>query len=122
MADAVTTTVINDGAVNLVVAFTNLSDGTGEAAVKKIDASDFLAENLKIEQVWYNVFGMAVRVLWDAGTDQDALILQGDGHFDFRSVGGVPNKVVGATGDINFTTVGHSANDSYSIVLALRKS
>ena len=39
MADAVSTTTIEDGERQLVVQLTNLSDSTGEAKVTKIDVS-----------------------------------------------------------------------------------
>ncbi len=39
MADAVSTTTIQDGERQLVVQLTNLSDSTGEAKVTKIDVS-----------------------------------------------------------------------------------
>ena len=39
MADAVTSQTIQDGARHVVMSFTNVSDGTGEAAVKKVDVS-----------------------------------------------------------------------------------
>ena len=38
MADAVTSqTILDDGGKNLIMKFTNISDGTGESAVAKID-------------------------------------------------------------------------------------
>ena len=39
MADAVTSQTIQDGERNLVMKFTNVSDGTGESAVAKVDVS-----------------------------------------------------------------------------------
>ena len=40
MADAVTSqTILDDGGKNLIMKFTNISDGTGESAVAKIDVS-----------------------------------------------------------------------------------
>ena len=46
MADAVTSQTIVDGERNCVMKFTNVSDGTGESAVKKVDVSA-LATNSK---------------------------------------------------------------------------
>ena len=39
MADAVATQTIQDGAKTAIFRFTNVSDGTGESAVTKIDVS-----------------------------------------------------------------------------------
>ena len=39
MADTVTSQTIQDGERKAVLKFTNISDGTGEAAVTKIDVS-----------------------------------------------------------------------------------
>lgn len=39
MADAVTTQTIQDGPSTAIFRFTNVSDGTGESAVAKIDVS-----------------------------------------------------------------------------------
>ena len=39
MADAVTSQTLADGPRNVVMKFTNVSDGTGEAAVTKVDVS-----------------------------------------------------------------------------------
>ena len=60
MADTVTTQTIADtSGVKFVVKMTNLSDGTGETLVKKVDASEltFMSEdgNRKISRVWYSI-------------------------------------------------------------------
>ena len=39
MADTVSTRILEQGERNLVVQLTNLSDGTGETGVVKVDAS-----------------------------------------------------------------------------------
>ena len=39
MADAVTSQTIQDSQTTAVLKFTNVSDGTGESAVKKVDVS-----------------------------------------------------------------------------------
>ena len=46
MADAVSTTPIEDGERQLVVQLTNLSDSTGETKVTKIDASALATNKL----------------------------------------------------------------------------
>jgi hypothetical protein len=82
------------------------------------------ASLVKIEKVWFATAGMAVNILWDATTPVLALPIPADasGEHDFTSIGGLVNpKATGYTGDIKFTTVGHTAGDSYLIVLQLRK-
>ena len=45
------------------------------------------------------------------------------GHLDFRSFGGIKNNAGGGiTGDIDFTTSGHTNLDHYTIILEMRKS
>jgi hypothetical protein len=39
MADAVTSQTLSDGDRTTVMKFTNISDGSGEASVKKVDVS-----------------------------------------------------------------------------------
>ena len=43
MADAVTSQTLSDGATTAVMKFTNISDGNGEASVKKVDVSTLTA-------------------------------------------------------------------------------
>lgn len=126
MADAVTTQTIIDGAQNVVMKFTNVSDGTGEAAVTKVDVSALSGapERVRIMKVHYATSGMAVRILWNATADVVAFLVppDGDGCHDFSCFGGIPNNGgAGVTGDIAFTTVGHTAGDTYTIILEMKK-
>ena len=45
MADAVTSSTIQDGERTAVMRFTNVSDGTGESAVAKVDVSALNADS-----------------------------------------------------------------------------
>lgn len=120
MADAVTSQTILDGSRNLVMKFTNLSDGTGEAGVKKVDVA--AGSTLRVQKIHYCVQGMVATLLWDADTDVRMVDLAGDGTFDFTTFGGLPNNGgTGVTGDINLTTTGHTSGDSYTIVLEMVK-
>lgn len=131
MADAVASQTLMDGPRYAVMKFTNTSDGTGEAAVLKVDASALAAgadgracTGVVIEKIQYMTKGMSVRVLWDATTDVLAFETptEGDGEQCFRDIGGLQNDAgSGKTGDVNFTTVGHTSGDMYSIVLHMRK-
>ena len=61
MADAVTTQTIQDGGKTAIFRFTNVSDGTGESAVAKIDVSSLAVEpitnaactSVVIEKIYY---------------------------------------------------------------------
>jgi len=124
MADAVTSQTLLDGERNVVMKFTNTSDGTGESAVLKVDVSALYGapSRVKIKRVKYTVSGMVARLLWDATTDATILDLQGDGEMCFESIGGLYNNAgAGVTGDILLTTVGHTSGDSYSIILEMVK-
>lgn len=125
MADAVSSQTLIDGTRNVVMKFTNTSDGTGEAAVLKVDVSALSGAPSKvtIEKIHYSVAGMVARLLWDATTDVTIVDLQGDGQMDLSCFGGLYNNAgAGVTGDILLTTVGHTAGDSYSIILEMQKS
>lgn len=123
MADAVSSQTLINSERNLVMKFTNTSDGTGESAVTKVDVSALGASEVKISKIHYSVAGMVVRLLWDATADVTIVDLQGDGCLDASRFGGLINNAgAGKTGDIQLTTVGHSSGDSYSLILEMQKS
>ena len=79
-----------------------------------------------LEKILYSTDGMALRILWDATADAFAWLVPANQHgaFDFRNLqsGGIANNAgAGKTGDVLFTTVGHTSGDSYSVVLEMRK-
>ena len=132
MADTVTSQTIQDGERVAVLKFTNVSDGTGESAVKKVDVSALNANkagesctSVSIARIHWFCRGMGVDIEFDASTNVLAVTLapdsSGDEYFDQFS--GIPNNAgSGVTGDIDFTTVGHSSGDAYSIILVLNKN
>lgn len=127
MADTVTTKTVFSGTRHMVMNFTNLSDGTGESAVTKIDKSTLVGPNglepsfLMIEDVQFNLYGMAVRIYVDATSPLTLLQLgEGTGDLNYKHAGGLSTKAAGATGDILFTTAGATANDSYDITIKFR--
>jgi hypothetical protein len=127
MADAVSTTVIEDGARFYTAQFTNTSDGSGESAVTKIDVSGLAKTNhnrscsaVRINRIWWRTVGMSVRILWDATADVAAWDCKIDdtGYIDFSSFDGLRNYAgSGKTGDVQFTTTGHSNGDVYVILV-----
>ena len=127
MADAVATTTIIDGPRKAVIYCTNTSDSTGESAIIKVDVSALsqspdldACTGVRLEKVAFSNVGMGVKILWDATADVIAMELPADysDTLDFKDISGLPNYAgVGKTGDIQFTTVGHSSGDTYSITL-----
>jgi hypothetical protein len=132
MADAVTSTTLVDSGRLAVIQFTNTSDGTGEAAVTKVDVSGLSSSSngqactgVRLAKIVYSTFGMSVKLLWDATTDTICWDLNSDytTDEDFTEFGGIANTAgTGKTGDINLTTTGASSGDSYVIVLTLIKN
>ena len=133
MADAVATQTISDGAKYATFKFTNVSDGTGESAVTKIDVSALAPKStdaspctgVRLAKIVYSTFGMSVKLLWDATTNTICWDLNSDytTDEDFTEFGGIRNTAAsgGKTGDILLTTTGASSGDSYVIVLTLFK-
>ena len=136
MVDAVTTQILENGPRNWAFSFTSLSDGTGESGVVKVDGSvsgplgvliagvtTYPTKYLKIIEVDYDVKGMALEIIWDATTPQNALVLGGFGHRKFHKFGGLSQVdpsgafLVGATGKIKFTTQGAMLNSGYTVIL-----
>ena len=131
MADAVSTTTIIDGTHRAVIQLTNLSDGSGEAAVQKIEvaalnsrADGTACNGVFIDKVHHSVVGFTqVQLLWEATTNSIAIALAQDsnGHMDFSDFGGIQSYGSGKTGDIMLTTIGDANLDSYVIILDLLK-
>ena len=132
MADTVTSQTIIDGAKTAIVKFTNESDGTGEASVKKVDVSALstngagdTCSSVTIKRIYWACRGMGVDIEFDASTDVLAICLPADstGDEEYDTFGGIPNNAgSGKTGDIDFTTVSASSGDAYSIILVLTKN
>jgi len=131
MADAVTTQTIQDGERNVVMRFTNVSDGSGESAVKKVDVSALAANSagqacteVHIQRIYWMTVGMSVKLEFDASTNVLLTHIPADATGDeyYDNFTAIPNNAgTGKTGDIDFTTVGHSSGDSYSIILEMIK-
>ena len=131
MADAVTSQTLSDGPKYAVMKFTNISDGTGESAVTKVDVSALASSadgdactGVVIERIWWQCIGMKVQILWDATSDQFCIELgeNQSGNHDYTIFGGLTNNAgTGKNGDIKFTTVGAAVADTYTVILYLRK-
>ena len=132
MADTVSSQTLYDGSKTAVLKFTNISDGTGESAVKKVDVSALNSDSdgnpctgVVIERLWWQCIGMKVQILWDASSNLLCIELgeNQSGDHDYTIFGGLTNDAgSGKTGDIDFTTVGHTSGDTYTVIMYLRKT
>ena len=139
MADVVTTQTIADTiGVKTVVKMTNISDGSGETLVTKIDASalNFVTENddRVIAKIYWAVNTTngksGVELLWaGSGTSSaNATIgfFSGTGYHDYFTAGNsIPNNATltantSPAGDILLSTKGFVAGDNYTIILEVR--
>ncbi len=131
MVDTVTSQTLLDGPRNAVMKFTSASDGTGEAAVTKVDVSALaphpsrgVCTEVRIDRIEANTQGMAVDILWDATADVLAWQIPQNTQDTkrWKEIGGLINNAGdGKTGDIKFTTRDHTAGDTYSVVLHMVK-
>ena len=130
MADAVATQILVDDTRRAVFKFTNISDGTGETGVVKVDVSALATyqgspcTSVAIQRVDAITIGMGLNMLWDATTDV-VILTMGENDFftfDFSRFGGLTNNAgTGKTGDILFTTVGAGSGDKYTVVMEVLK-
>jgi hypothetical protein len=130
MADLVTTQTIADtSGVKFVVKMTNLSDGTGEQLVNKVDASEltFMTEDgqRKIARVWYSINTAnnksAVELVWAGTTNATAMLLSGNGYMDLRTAGNeIPNNATTPTGDVLLSTKNFANGDNYTLIVEFR--
>jgi len=124
MTDTVSSFDIIKGPLLLVRNFENQSDGTGESGVTKIDLSTLLnyykqiPASLNILQIKYDCSGMQVQIIADGSSPKVLQTLSGFGTLDFEQSGGINTANTGTnSGNVLFTTIGASANDTYNITL-----
>jgi len=130
MADTVTTQTIADtSGVKYVIKLTNISDGSGEILIKKIDASEttFMSEDgaRAIARVYYSINASdnksGVELVWDGVTNATALFLSGQGVMDFRTDGNsFKNNAITPTGDVLLSTKNFANGDNYSLIVEFR--
>ena len=139
MADVVTSQTIVDAAgTKTVMKFTNISDGSGETLVTKMDASElnFMTEdaNRTLGKIYWSINTTngksGVELLWaGSGTSAaDATIgfFSGRGFHDYFTAGNsIPNNATltantSPAGDILFSTKGFVAGDNYTIIIEVR--
>ena len=139
MADVVTSqTIVDTAGTKTVMKFTNISDGSGETLVTKMDASEltFMTEdaNRTLAKIYWAINTTngksGVEISWaGSGTSKaDATIgfFSGTGFHDYFIAGNsIPNNATltantSPAGDILFSTKGFVAGDNYTIILEVR--
>ena len=139
MADVVTSqTIVDTSGTKTVMKFTNISDGSGETLVTKMDASalTFMTEdaNRSLAKIYWAINTTngksGVEISWaGSGTSSaDATIgfFSGTGFHDYFIAGNsIPNNATltantSPAGDILFSTKGFVAGDNYTIILEVR--
>jgi len=138
MADAVTSqTILDDGGKNLIMKFTNISDGTGESAVAKIDVSALTSSaitgqacnRIVLNKIWFSNVGMGFSLYWNATSNMFICQAPKDwaDTWDFtqssQNLPGIPNNAgSGVNGDLLLTTNDHTSGDTYSVLIWANKS
>ena len=132
MADAVATQTLFDGERMAIMKFTDISDGTGETKVTKVDVSTLNAssfgkacDGVTITKIHAMTHGMEVDMYWDATTDVfiTSVPQQQMYSMDLTQFGGLWNNAgAGKNGDVLFSTRDASAGDTYMIILEMVKS
>ena len=139
MADVVTSqTIVDTAGTKTVMKFTNISDGSGETLVTKMDASEliFMTEdaNRKVAKIYWSVNttnGKSGVELLFAGSGDNAAnstigFFSGRGFHDYHTAGNsIPNNATltantSPAGDILLSTKGFVAGDNYTIILEVR--
>ena len=123
MADTVDTVVLHSSGSYYHARFVSKSDGTGESDVVKIDKSTLTGTDgrepiaLDLVEITWSVFGAShVLLEWDHSTDDEMLILSGNGYLKYGESGPLKDpRSAGGTGDVLLTTSGMAANGGYVI-------
>ena len=136
MADVVTSqTIVDTSGTKTVMKFTNISDGSGETLVTKMDASalTFMTEDAtkKITKIWWAINTTngksGVELLWAGTTNSTIGFFSGTGYHDyFTSGNSIPNNATltantSPAGDVLISTKGFVAGDNYTIILEVRQ-
>jgi hypothetical protein len=148
MANSYTTQIIKDTTEHVVIKLTASFDGTGqESNAVRIQANTLYGAldsskgnllvstantgalsyyGLSLNRLWYDCgAGGDVQLYWNAATPIPLMIMNANGEFDgMGNWTTIPNNTAGASGskgDIGVVTRGMAANDSYTMVIELRK-
>lgn len=132
MADAVTSQTLMDGERLAIMKFTNISDGTGESLVTKVNVANLAASGagkacngVIVNKITSVCHGLEVRMYWDATTDVPFFLATVNTNYenDFSDIGGITNNSgAGKTGNILFSTSDATSGDTYTVVLEMIKT
>ena len=139
MADVVTSqTLVDTTGTKNVMKFTNISDGSGETLVTKMDASalNFMTEDAErvLAKIYWSVNTTngksGVEILWAGSGDSAANatigFFSGAGYHDYYTAGNsIPNNATltantSPAGDILLSTKGFVAGDNYTVIIEVR--
>jgi hypothetical protein len=139
MADVVTSqTLVDTTGTKTVMKFTNISDGSGETLVTKMDSSalTFMTEDATktVAKIWWSINTTngksGVELLWaGSGTSSaNATIgfFSGTGYHDYFTAGNsISNNATltantSPAGDVLLSTKGFVSGDNYTIILEVR--
>jgi hypothetical protein len=148
MANSFTYQVIKDTTEHVVIKLTGSFDGTGqESNTIRIQANTLYGAldsskgnllvsaantgalsyyGLALNRLWYDCsMGGDVQLFWNANTTLPLIIMNGNGEYDgMGNWTTIPNNTAGTAGskgDIGVVTRGMAANDSYTMVIEMRK-
>jgi hypothetical protein len=135
MADVVTSqTLVDTSGTKTVMKFTNMSDGSGETLVTKMDASalTFMTEDAtkSIAKIWWSINTTngksGVELLWAGTTNSTIGFFSASGYHDYYTAGNsIPNNATltantSPAGDVLISTKGFVAGDNYTIIIEVR--
>ena len=147
MPNSFTYQVIKDTTEHVVIKLTASFDGSGqESNTSRIQANSLYGAlnanatpgllssggsalayyGLALNRLWYDCgSGGDVQLFWKANTNIPLIIMNGNGEYDgMGNWTTIPNNAkgtAGCNGDIGVVTRGMAANDSYTMVVELRK-
>ena len=148
MANSFTYQVIKDTTEHVVIKLTASFDGSGqESNTIRIQANTLYGAldsskgnllvsaantgalsyyGLSLNRLWYDcAAGGDVQLFWNANTPSTLIAMNGNGEYDgMDNWTTIPNNTAGAAGskgDIGIVTRGMTANDSYTMVIEMRK-
>jgi hypothetical protein len=147
MANSFTYQVIKDTTEHVVIKLTASFDGTGqESNSSRIQANTLYGAlnanatpgllssggsalpyyGLALNRLWYDCgSGGDVQLFWKANTNIPLIIMNGNGEYDgagnWTTIPNNAKNTAGCNGDIGVVTRGMAANDSYTMIVELRK-
>ena len=122
MANSVVAQTLLDGDRNVVVKIVGVLDTSDLAATTYIDVSALVpaCTGVRIDKIDYSISSqLAVYVLWDATTDDNALVLAGSQRMKAKEFGGLTNpNSAGVTGDVQVKTTGWTSGiQTFTLIL-----